>query len=107
MRYNLIIVNLRDVKCAKGLLEIKAQDPQGLVSGDNVIGYESNVIQLAKDYAGSLILRFDSKGFGIVMLIPFAGSDWQWYKFPPITVPPIQRPKKTSVSGEDYIKQFP
>ena len=67
--------------CGDGFIQINVPEPEGAINRDGVVGYTWEAIRISKDMQGNLIIRNDSSGVGIVLLIPVAGSQWSWYRF--------------------------
>ena len=77
-------IPLKTSNCINGFLQLDTHSKKDGINRDGVLGYEWNTLLLSKASDGALIVRRDSGGVGVVLLIPVAGSAHQWYRYPKI-----------------------
>ncbi|MEN8174351.1 MAG: hypothetical protein ABFS23_01220 [Pseudomonadota bacterium] len=72
----------KDLTCQSGFIEVVGE--QTCEAGTGVMACETPEIRLSKNTKGELIMRWNSRGFGMVYLIPATVSEWHWYRFEPL-----------------------
>lgn len=68
-------------KCNNSLIEIGEAIPEGGINREGVVGVAWGNTLLSNNINGNLVVRSDSGGVAVVLLIPVAGSMRSWYQF--------------------------
>ena len=76
-----------DFSCESGFIEFVGERECEVISG--IMACATNEVHLSKNSEGALIMKYNSRGFGLVYLIPSSASEWHWSRFMPY------RPAKT------------
>ena len=75
------IAKIESYNNEKGFIIINDPKPEGGVNRDGVLGYTWDSLAIAKSSDGSLIIRKDGGAVAIMLLIPVAISEQNWYRF--------------------------
>ena len=68
-----------DFSCESGYIEFIGERECG--TGAGVMACATPETHLIKNNRGDLIVKTNSRGFGVVYLIPVYVSEWHWYRF--------------------------
>jgi hypothetical protein len=71
----------KDFTCKSGFIEFVGDRECEVVEG--VMACETPEAHLNRSNDGALIMKYNSRGFGLVYLIPAVVSEWHWYRFTP------------------------
>lgn len=70
-----------DFTCKSGFIEFVGD--RDCEVGEGIMACATPEVHLNRNNEGALIIRHNSRGFGLVYLIPAAVSEWHWYRFMP------------------------
>ena len=69
----------KDFTCTSGFIEFVGNRECEVVEG--VMACATPEVHLSRTNEGALIMKYNSRGFGLVYLIPTVVSEWHWYRF--------------------------
>jgi hypothetical protein len=74
-------VDNNDFTCKSGFIEFVGDRECEVVEG--IMACATPEAHLSRNDQRALIMKYNSRGFGLVYLIPAVVSEWHWYRFAP------------------------
>ena len=71
----------KDFTCKSGFIEFVGDRECEVVEG--IMACATPEAHFNRNNEGALIMKYNSRGFGLVYLIPALVSEWHWYRFMP------------------------
>lgn len=90
------VAQLKPKNCKNGFVRLKEPKPERGINREGIVGYAWANYWLCKASDGTLVIRCDSAGVGLVLMFPMLGVQREWHRFSEYQTPEKEIPNKAN-----------